>query len=106
MDLKILMLILIYYSMISLFFIYGASVFIDLSDPGGLSTAGLNETETGYTGGSFGSGISFARFAGLITVGIGLPVDTPSFFKIAFAAWQTLFLIFTVGWFINSIWSG
>jgi hypothetical protein len=42
----------------------------------------------------------------LITIGIGLPVDTPNTFKVIFFIWQTLLLIFTIGFIVASIWNG
>lgn len=106
MDLKILMLIIVYYAIFSLMLIFGGSALTGFTGGANLTGGELNSTETEYTGGVFGSGISFGRFAGLITIGIGLPPDTPSWFATMFLLWQSCFLIFSVGWFISSIWNG
>lgn len=106
MDLKILMLIIIYYAMFSLMLTFGGSALSGFSGGANLTGEALNATETEYTGGVFGSGISFGRFIGLITIGIGLPADTPSWFSIMFMLWQSCFLIFSIGWFVSSIWNG
>jgi len=63
-------------------------------------------TEEVDSGGLFSSGISFSRFTSLVTLGVGLPVDTPDWFTNLFMMWQIAFLIITIGWFISSIWNG
>lgn len=105
MNLKILFLILIYYTVISLFFVFGGSYMT-----GYTSNIDLNDTDLSTTeldkGGLFNSGISFTRFVTFVGFGIGLPSDTPLWFKTIFSAWQTLILIFTIGFIISSIWNG
>lgn len=105
MNLRILFIILLYYSIISLVFITGASIFSGYSTPSILNSSELSSNEIDR-GGLFGTGVSFGRFIGLVTVGIGLPDDTPSWFSMLFALWQTIFLIFTIGFVISSIWNG
>lgn len=106
MNLKILFMLLIYYSILSAVFIFGANAF---SGDYNVSIA-LNDSELGSseidTGGLFGTGISFTRFIGLVSFGIGLPEDTPSFFTTLFVMWQTLVTIFSVAFVISSIWNG
>jgi hypothetical protein len=106
MDLKILMVILLYYGILSSFLILGGSAITGVSGGANLTGSDLTSNETQYSGGVFGSGISFARFAGLITIGVGLPNESPAWFVTLFFMWQSIFLIFSVGWFISSIWNG
>lgn len=58
------------------------------------------------TGGLFGSGISFGRFFAFVGFGVGLPDDTPDWFNIVFIMWQSIMLVFVVGFIISSIWNG
>ena len=106
MNLKILFMLLGYYSLLALVLGFGVNVFADDFT----SNIELNSTELSSDeidrGGLFGSGVSFGRFFTLITFGIGLPSDTPTFFHVIFIAWQTLVTIFTVGFIISSIWNG
>ena len=107
MNLKILFLLLVYYGLLSLFFILGGSI---ISDAGYTTNIELNSTSLTSseidTGGIFNTGVSFGRFFSLITFGIGLPSDTPIWFAIMFGVWQTIFTIFAVGFVISSIWNG
>jgi len=108
MDLKVLFLLLIYYGLVSSIFLIGGDVF---GDGSGFSTdIALNDSELSSgeidTGGLFGSGISFGRFAGLVGLGVGLPDDTPTGFKLIFGLWQTMVTILSIGFFISSIWDG
>lgn len=100
------MVIILYYGFISIFFALGGAYLTGYTD----STANLSATNISAseidTGGIFGTGISFGRFVGLVTIGVGLADDTPSWFQTIFMVWQTGFLIFSVGWFISSIWNG
>lgn len=106
MDLKILFMLLVYYSLISLFFLSAGSEILE----GYNTTVELNtsEMQSGEldTGGLFGTGISFGRFAGMIAFGVGLPNDTPTWFNTMFIIWQSMLLVFTVGFVISSIWNG
>ncbi len=77
----------------------GYSVTADLDD------SGLSEDEI-TTGGIFGSGISFGRFAGFVLFGVGLPSSVPSWIQLIIAIWQTIFTLFTVGFVVSSIWDG
>jgi len=108
MNLKILFMLLVYYGVISLFFLVGGSVFTE--DNGYNNTIALNDSELADSeidsGGLFSSGVSVLRFAGFVGFGVGLPDDTPSWFSIIFMLWQTIFSIFAVGFIISSIWDG
>lgn len=105
MNLKILFIFLIYYSVLSLFYITGASSLEGVS-----SNINLNDTDvsTGEldTGGLFSTGVSFKRFVGFVGFGLGLGGDTPLWFKIIFATWQTIVSIMALGFIISSIWNG
>lgn len=100
--------IIMYYTVVSLVFAMGGELF---SESRGYNyTNPLNSSDVADeeldTGGLFGTGISFTRWLGLVTVGIGLPSDTPNWFEGLFFAWQTLVLILSIGFIIDSIWSG
>ena len=107
MNLRVLFLLLFYYAFISIFFIAVSShpdtsnynVSINLND------SQITDSEID-TGGIFNTGISFTRFTTLILFGVGLPEDTPTFFSVSFAIWQTMMLIFTIGFIISAIWNG
>lgn len=70
-----------------------------------LNDSGLAEDETDL-GGLFGTGISLSRFASFVAFGVGLPDDTPTWFVIIFAMWQTIITIFVIGFVISGIWDG
>ena len=108
MNLKILLILLMYYSVLSMVFLFGGEYFN--KDDGytqdfNLDSQELQDIEIDK-GGFFGTGISFARFTGLISIGIGLPSGVASWFKLLFSVWQTGFLIFSIGFVIDSIWGG
>lgn len=107
MNLKILFMILVYYSIISLFFIMSAStgLYDDYSHNIDLNSTNINPDEIDR-GGLFGTGISFGRFAGMVAFGVGLPDDTPAWFSIIFIFWQSIVTILTLGFIISSIWNG
>ena len=106
MNLRILFMLLIYYSLISLFFLAAGSEILDgYNTTVELNTTGIQSGELD-TGGLFGTGISFGRFVGMVGFGIGLPGDTPSWFTLIFIAWQSIVTILSIGWIISSIWNG
>jgi len=105
MNLKVLMILLLYYGLLTVFILFPGSPMGAYELNVELNDSDLSSSEVD-TGGVFSGGIDFGRFATLITVGIGLPDDTPTWFAWIFAIWQTMFLIFTVGFFISSIWDG
>ena len=105
MNQKILLIFLIYYSVLSLFFIFGASTFAgyDYINPVNSSEMQSGEIDQG---GLFGTGVSFSRFIGFVTIGVGLPSDTPNWFQVIFSSWQVIVLVLAVGFVIASIWNG
>lgn len=107
MDLKILMLILIYYTIIGLTFTMGGAYLSGFNETysSTLNTSTLDPGEI-HEGNLFDTGVSFARFFGFIAFGVGIPGSVPTWFQIIFSAWQTILFIFVLGWVINSIWSG
>jgi len=105
MNLKILFMILIYYSVLSLVFIMGGSAFNEYTHNIELNNSELADTEIDK-GGFFNSGISFSRYFGLITIGIGLPASTPQWFSIFFMFWQTIVTILVVTLIISAMWNG
>ena len=106
MNLKVLFMILIYYGVLIIFLLSPVSPLKDsYTVDVELNSTSLTAGEVD-SGGLFGTGVDFGRFASLISVGVGLPSDTPSWFTFIFALWQSIFLIFTIGFFISSIWNG
>ena len=109
MNLKILSILLIYYTFISMVFLIGGDYYG--AEQGYKQNYNLDSTELGSdekdTGGLFGSGVSFTRFFGLVTIGVGLPSSTSNgWVSLLFALWQTGLLIFSAGFVIDSIWGG
>ena len=108
MNLKIGFLIFLYYSIISLLFLAGGTVFTEVN--GYNNTIEINDTALGSeevdTGGLFGIGVSFTRFVGLVGFGVGLPGDTPDWFQVIFIVWQSLVTVLSIMFFISSIWDG
>ena len=107
MNLKILLMLLIYWStFIAIFAVGGDTILQDqFSINADLNSTALGLEETSTLGGIFGSGLSFGRWFGLASFGLGL-VGAPSWFQLIFAIWQTIVTIFTVGFIISSIWNG
>lgn len=105
MNLKILVFLIMYWSFWGLLFYFGTDVLIgySVSDIQTLDSS-LDPAEQD-TGGLFSGGVSFLRFAGLVAFGIGLP-SVPLFFQIIFSFWQSAVTILSIGFFIDSIWSG
>jgi len=102
------MALLLYYSVISIFFIFAISdttAFDSYNNTISLNDSAITSGEQDNAG-FFASGISFGRFVGLITIGVGLPSDTPSFVSVFWIVWQSLMTIFTIGFVISSIWNG
>jgi hypothetical protein len=109
MNLKVLVIILIYFS--SMVLLFNSDLESSLTTAGytDLSSVALNDSalqpeETG-TGGIFSIGISVSRFFGFVTVGIGLG-DVPTWFQILFSTWSIAWSMFIVAFIIDSVWSG
>ena len=107
MNLKILFLLLIYYSIISLTFVFGSSLFTEAD--GYNTTIILNDsdiTDDEQATGVFDVLPDISRFIAFVGFGVGLPSDTPTWFRTMFFAWQTILLLFSIGFIIASIWDG
>ena len=108
MDLRILMLILVYYLLIGGTIIASGDTFT--ADDKINSSISINDSyiteEEIDTPGLFSSGISLGRFFSLLTFGVGLPKNTPDMMALLFALWQSIFTLFTLGFLISSIWDG
>ncbi len=106
MNLKVLFMLLIYYSLISVFFLMADSSVIEgYNTTIELNTSDLQSEEVDL-GGLFGSGISFSRFFAFVGFGVGLPEDTPTWFSGIFIIWQSLMTVMAVAFIISSIWNG
>jgi len=108
MNLKILFMLLFYWSCLSIISIGFFTT--DFVDSGYSVTGALNDSELGSgevdTGGSFLTGVDFGRYLVFMVFGIGFPIDTPNWFLVIFAVWQTILTIFTAGFIISSVWDG
>lgn len=106
MNLKVLALLILYYSVLSIFILGSGDILTDDGLTSDINMSSIDVSEETDTGGLFGTGISFGRFFGLILFGIGLPASSPTWLMLLWGVWQTGFTIFGIGWFINSIWGG
>lgn len=107
MDLKILGVILLYYFLLASTFLLGGAYMTDAggSFNGSIDSSNITAAEMDK-GGLFGTGVDFGRFVSLLTIGVGLPSDTPAVFSTLFIIIQSLILLFTVGFIISAIWNG
>jgi len=97
---------LIYYSILGLVFLVGAShIDEDITTNININTTGVDDSEID-TGGLFNTGVSFSRFLMFISFGIGLPSSTPIWFSVLYGIWQTIITILALGFIISSIWNG
>ena len=106
MDLKILGVILLYYMLLTSFFLMGGSYLADSSFTNTINASNVTTADLPEGGGFLGSGISFGRFFGLVTIGVGLPSDTPAFFSTLFVIIQTCILLFLLGFVVSAVWNG
>lgn len=107
MDRKVLFAILVYYSLISILFF----AIVDLSVAGytqniSINSSGSSDVEDITDGSFMGAGLNLGRFIAFVSLGIGLPEGTPSWFVYTFAIWQSVLSILIVAFIINSIWGG
>lgn len=108
MDLKILFLIVGYWTIFLLLVSFGGSTILTnegLSVSADMNSTALSINETDR-GGLFNTGVSFGRFFGFVLFGLGLPNTYPSWFRLIIGFWQTAWTIFTVGFIFSSIWDG
>jgi len=124
MDLKILMAIVTYYSLVSLIFVFGQPY---LSDSHINNPPNINQTIDVDSYGNFSSdpensgffdvaGTVFqsiwnnikgiGRFIAFVGFGVGLPSSTPGWAAIILAFIQSGVSILTIGFIINSVWGG
>lgn len=100
MKLGILFMFLLYYGLLSMFFLMGGS---DLME-GYNSTIEMNVTEVPEGGFSLitilDEPLKFILFVGF---GIGLPDDTPTWFNIIFIIWQSIILLLFIGFIYQAI---
>lgn len=109
MNKGILMGLLIYYALISLFFVFGKGegMFSDWSDTISLNATNTTDSSASqFSGGIFTTGISFFQYLCFVTFGIGLGTGVPGWFVIMFSMWTICLNIFTMAWLISSVWGG
>lgn len=107
MNLKILAILILYYGIFSTFFIATGTIFTaenDYSSTININSSDITEDETAT--GVFDVLPDVGRFIAFVGFGIGLPEDTPEFFALTFALWQSFLTLFTIGFIISSIWDG
>lgn len=105
MNLKILVMLLMYYGFISLFFFFAGDSLIGYSTNVNLTRTAMNPDEL-EQGGFFTTGVSLTRFAGFVLFGVGLPSTTPLSIRTVFVIWQSLVTILSIGFVLSSIWDG
>lgn len=107
MNLKILVLLLLYYSILSSLFLLSDGF---MTEQGFQADIALDDSELNNAdidkGGLFNTGVNFGRFFIFIGFGVGLSSDTPTWFSLMFGLWQTLVTILSIAFIIDSIWSG
>lgn len=109
MNLKILFMIIVYYSIFSVIIVLGGAIFTDeagYEQPLRLNQTGNLTSSEVASAGLFDTGVDFGRFFMLITLGIGLPSTFPTWFMLIFSFWQTIVTLLSVGFVISSIWNG
>lgn len=100
MKLGLLFMFLIYYGILSIFFLY-ASPYISEDYNSTITLGGVGVNETGDP--TIPSSIGIGDFFVFLGFGIGLPSDTPSWFQIIFSLWQIIVLILFSGFLYQSI---
>ena len=108
MDLRLLMVILLYYILVGGAILTAGDTFTDDDNFNGTIVFNDSDIQPDEidTGGVFTTGVSIGRFTSLLTFGVGLPANTPSMVKVFFALWQSAFTLFTLGFIVSSIWDG
>lgn len=106
MDLKILGVILLYYTILASLFLFGGAYLSDATFTDSLNSTNVTTADLPEGGGFLGSGLSFTRFFGLVFIGIGLPSDTPDFFKLLYPIIQIGILLFLLGFIVSAVWNG
>ena len=96
-NFKVLSLIILYYSVLSMLFYVSGSI---LTDAGASSNIAIDEGTLSEdeldTAGVSDIGFSLGKFLAFIGFGIGLPDDTPSWFQFVFRIWSIAMSLFTV----------
>ena len=110
MKSKFLLLILLYYAIISITVVVsaGSGAFPEedfINTTFEVNSSALQSSEID-SGGLFGTGVSFGRFFGIIIFGIGLPNSIGVIPAFIFGLWQSIITIFTVSVIISAIWNG
>ena len=98
MDNKLLMGIMAYYLLLSMFFFLGGStIFADTGEYENMTfnLSRLNMTDLSGEE-SENTDLGIGRFLGLMTIGIGIPESYPTWFRIGFIYWQSIISILTL----------
>lgn len=108
MNLKVLLLLLIYWCVVIV--AYAPGLGSPLAREGLNTTAILNDTsltanETD-TGGVFSGGVDFGRFFLLVSFGFDADSTAPYFIQFLIILFQSVVTVFSVGFVISSIWDG
>jgi len=80
------------------------------TDEGANTTIQINSSDMSAEeieqGGFFTSGLDFSRFIFFVGFGIGLTSDTPTFISLIWIVIASGITLFSIGFVIDSIWSG
>ena len=107
MDLNWIPMFFIWYGLLSLAYVPivavdgSASINYDISDD--LNTS-YNESDVGTDVADVFGGIT--KFFAFVGFGVGLPDDTPVFFSVPFAIFQSCITLLLIGFIVSSIWDG
>lgn len=109
MNLKILFVILIYWGFF--FLISNIAGGILLQDEGYTTTSVFNESA--ITEGELPTDVSvinagevLGRYVDVIDGRFNIGDDAPEWFQLMFAVWQSIWILFTIGFFISAVWNG
>lgn len=112
MNLKILMLILMYWCIWIALASVSGGIFLQEEgvvnpDSMPINTTAIELNESGLTIFNVGGLASnLMRFGVFVMFGLGLPSSTPAWASILFVLWCSAWTFFTVGWFISALLGG
>jgi len=106
MKIGLLMAIITYYLIISIGFIFAYEYKPDISQnvTGTLNNTDFNGDDLDR-GGLWSVGVSFSRYVGFVTIGVGLG-DIPFYLQVLYSAWSIFMLVISIGFVISSVWDG
>jgi len=106
MNLKVLFMLLLYYSLLSLFFVFGSTTMTDYTSETELDVSEFDNSSVMEIESIYDLGDAFGRFFIFLGFGVGLPEDTPTWFNTIFITWQSLMFMLSLGFLYQSIRGG